>query len=54
VLELVQERKITVWRAAEIAQVTYREMLDKLRERNVPFPVTGGEIARELEEIGGE
>jgi predicted HTH domain antitoxin len=54
VLELVRERKITVWRAAEIAQVTYREMLDQLRERNVPFPVTVGEIARELEEIGGE
>lgn len=54
VLELVRERKITVWKAAEIAQVTYREMLDQLRERNVPFPVTAGEIARELEEISGE
>ena len=50
-LELLRKRKITVWRAAEIAELTYREMLEKLREHNVPFPITEGEIVREFEEI---
>ncbi len=53
-LELVRERKVTVWKAAEIAGLTYREMLEKLREHNVPFPITEEELARELEEICGE
>ena len=51
-LELVRERKVTVWKAAEIAGITYREMLEKLREHNVPFPITAEELAREIE--GGE
>ena len=54
VLELVRERKITVWKAAEIAGLTYREMLEELREHNVPFPITEEELARELEEISSE
>lgn len=53
-LELVSEGKITVWKAAEIAGLTYREMLDELREHNIAFPVAGEEIAREFEEIGSE
>ncbi len=53
-LELVRERKVTVWKAAEIAGLTYREMLEKLREHNVPFPISEEELARELEEIGSE
>lgn len=53
-LELLRERKITVWRAAEIAGVTYREILDGLRRYNIPFPVTLEEIKREIKEtIGG-
>ncbi|RUM33296.1 MAG: hypothetical protein DSY33_04740 [Archaeoglobus sp.] len=50
-LELLRERKITVWKAAEIAGLSYREMLEKLKEHNVPFPITVEELARE---IGGE
>jgi len=53
-LELVRERKITVWKAAEIAGLTYREMLEKLKEHNVPFPITEEELAREIEEICGK
>jgi predicted HTH domain antitoxin len=48
-LELVRERKVTVWKAAEIAGLTYREMLEKLKEHNVPFPITAEDLARELE-----
>ena len=47
-LELVREKKVTVWKAAEIAGLTYREMLEKLREHNVPFPITVEELAREI------
>jgi len=50
-LELVREKKVTVWKAAKIAGLTYREMLEKLKEHNVPFPITVEELARE---IGGE
>ena len=53
-LELVRERKVTVWKAAEIAGLTYREMLEKLRDHNVPFPITAEELTRELEEISSE
>jgi len=48
-LELVRERKVTVWKAAEIAGLSYREMLEKLKEHNVPFPITVEELAREIE-----
>jgi len=47
-LELVREKKVTIWKAAEIAGLTYREMLEKLREHNVPFPITVEELAREI------
>ena len=53
-LELVRERKVTVWKAAEIAGLTYREMLEKLKEHNVQFPITEEELAREIEEICGK
>ncbi|MEX2707163.1 MAG: UPF0175 family protein [Candidatus Freyrarchaeum guaymaensis] len=53
-LELLRERKITVWRAAEMAGATYREILDSLRQHNIPFPVTIEEIRREIKEISGD
>lgn len=50
----VQAKKITVWKAAEIAGVTYREMLELLKTHNVPFPLSEQELRREIEEITGE
>jgi predicted HTH domain antitoxin len=47
----VQAKKITVWKAAEIAGVTYREMLELLKTHNVPFPLSEQELRREIEEI---
>ena len=47
-------RKITVWKASEIAGLTYREMLEKLKKHNVPFSITEEELAREFEEIDSE
>jgi len=53
-LELLRERKITVWKAAEMAEITYREILHKLKEYNIPFPLTKEEVTREIEEISNK
>lgn len=53
-LELLRERKITIWRAAKMAEVTYREILDSLKQHNISFPVTTEEIKCEIKEISGE
>lgn len=50
-LNQVQARKITVWKAAEMAGVTYREMLELLKTHNIPFPLSEQELRREIEEI---
>lgn len=52
-LDQVRTMKITVWKAAEIAGVTYREMLELLKTHNIPFPLSGAELQREIEEITG-
>ncbi len=51
VLEQLRMRKITVWKAAKIVGVTYREMLNFLKIYNVSFPLSGEELRREIEEI---
>jgi len=50
-LEQVRQMKITVWKAAELAGVTYREMLHLLKVHNIPFPLTQEELKREIKEI---
>lgn len=50
-LNQVQAMRITVWKAAEIAGVTYREMLELLKIHNIPFPLSEQELRREIEEI---
>jgi predicted HTH domain antitoxin len=49
-LELVRAGKVTIWKAAEMAELTYREMLELLRTNNIPFPLSGEELKREVEE----
>lgn len=50
-LQGVRENKITVWRAAELAGVSYREMLRLLKAENVPFPLTAQELKVEMGEL---
>jgi predicted HTH domain antitoxin len=50
-LDLVRERKVSVWRAARMAGIYYREMLAALRTHNVPFPLSERELERELGEL---
>ncbi len=47
-LDLVRERKVSVWRAARMAGIDYRAMLAALRTHNVPFPLSERELEREL------
>ena len=50
VLNSIRERKITIWKAAEITGITYREMLKKLKEYNISFPITKENLITEIEE----
>ncbi len=50
-LELLRSRKISVWKAAEISGLTYREVLDLIRAANVPFPLSSNEMKREMKEV---
>lgn len=36
-LEMYRDGKVSLWKAAEIAGITYREALGELRKRNIPF-----------------
>ncbi len=51
ILNLIRERKITVWKAAQITNLTYREMLELLKKHNVPYPLSSEELLKEIEEI---
>jgi len=50
-LDLVRERKVSVWRAARMVGIDYRDMLAALRTHNVPFPLSDKELERELREL---
>lgn len=52
-LDSVRARKSTVWKAADTAGITYREMLELLKTHNIPFPLSREELKREVEEIIG-
>jgi predicted HTH domain antitoxin len=36
-MEFYCEGKISLWKAAEMAGITYREALEELKKRNIPF-----------------
>ena len=36
-LELYRERKISLWKAAEMAGITYRAAMEEFKKRNIPF-----------------
>lgn len=50
-LRLVRESKVTVWKAAEIAGVSYRAMLKAMKSENVPFPLSAESLRAELGEL---
>ncbi len=36
-MEMYREGKTSLWKAAEIAGITYREALEELKKRSIPF-----------------
>jgi len=49
-LDLVRERKVSIWRTVRMAGTDYRTMLAALRTYNIPFPLSKRELERELDE----
>ncbi|NOZ77165.1 MAG: ribbon-helix-helix protein, CopG family [Euryarchaeota archaeon] len=42
-------RGVSVWAAAEMAGISYREMLELMKVENVPFPLGAEGLRRELD-----
>jgi predicted HTH domain antitoxin len=36
-LEMYRDGRVSLWKAAEMAGITYREALEELRKKNIPF-----------------
>ena len=53
VLELLRRKRITVWRAARILGVSFREMEKIMRDYGVEYPISEESVIRELEKIKG-
>jgi len=51
VLELLKRRKITVWRAARILKISFREMEEIMRRHGVEYPISEESVIREAKEI---
>ena len=51
VLELLKCKKITVWRAAKILKISFREMEELMRKHRVEYPVSEESVIREAEKI---
>lgn len=48
-LELFKDNKVSLAKAAEIADVSIREMMDVLREKKIPLHITAGDIQEDFE-----
>ena len=48
-LDLYQKGKITLWKAAEIANLSLWEMVDIVRERRIPMFYTLEDVEKDLE-----
>jgi len=53
-IEKIRIRDWTIWKAAEYCGESYRSFLRKLREENVPFPLSTEELEREIDEGGSK
>jgi len=48
-LRLYQEGKITLWRAARLAGVTLREMMEQAAEKEIQFKYTAKDLEEDIE-----
>ena len=48
-LELYKLRRVTLWKASQIAGISLREMIDELTNQNIPINITAKEIIEDIE-----
>lgn len=48
-LKAYQEGEATLWKAAEIARISLRAMMELTKEKKIPIPYTLGDLERDLE-----
>jgi len=51
VLELLKQKKITVWKAAQILGISFREMEEIMKKYNIPYPISVESVLSEIKEI---
>ncbi|KUK07736.1 MAG: Uncharacterized protein XD48_0071 [Archaeoglobus fulgidus] len=47
-LELYREGKVSLWKAAEMAGITYREALEELKKRRIQFKYDLGDLEADV------
>ncbi|KXB00988.1 hypothetical protein AKJ44_03050 [candidate division MSBL1 archaeon SCGC-AAA261F17] len=52
-IKLYREGKVTLWKAAEIADVSLWEMMEVVRERKIPLKYTAKDAEEDLERVFG-
>jgi predicted HTH domain antitoxin len=50
-LDMYRAGRISLWKAAEMADITYREALEELRKKNIPFNYTKEDLDKDLKWI---
>lgn len=48
-MELYRDGKVSLWKAAEIAGITYREAIEELKKRNIPFRYSLEDLETDVE-----
>ena len=51
ILELLKQKKITVWRTARILGISFREMEEIMKKYNIPYPISAESVLSEIEDI---
>lgn len=47
-LEKYQEGRVSLWKAASLAGITYREALEEAKKRNIPFQYSEEDLEKDV------
>ena len=50
-LRAYQDGKVTLWKAAELAGLSLRAMMELVKEKKIPIPYTMEDLERDLEYV---
>jgi len=50
-LQSYREGRVTLWKAAEIAGISLREMMELVRVKQIPVPYTLNDLRRDIEHV---